>query len=140
MPPIDVLFVCLHGSAKSVIAAEHCRRLAAPRGLGIAVASAGLEPDEQIPANVVDGLASDGIRIDYQKPERLNDFILSRSCIVVAIGCTFAVPSEPMFIRWGDVPAVDDDYGAARNVILAKLTVLLDEIARRRGLGSTRET
>jgi protein-tyrosine-phosphatase len=140
MPPIDVLFVCLHGSAKSVIAAEHCRRLAAPRGLGIAVASAGLEPDDQIPANVVEGLASDGIRIDHQKPERLNDFILSRSCVVVAIGCAFTVPPEPMFIRWGDVPAVDDDYGAARNVILAKLTVLLDEIAGKRGLRSTRET
>lgn len=139
MPPIDVLFVCLHGSAKSVIAAEHCRRLAAPRGLGIAVASAGLEPDDQIPANVVDGLASDGIRIDRQKPQPLNDLILSRSCIVVAIGCTFAVPPEPMFVHWSDVPAVDDDYGAARNVIVAKLTVLLDEIGRRHWLGSARE-
>jgi len=31
-PPF-VLFVCLHGSAKSVIASEHFRRLAAERGL-----------------------------------------------------------------------------------------------------------
>lgn len=140
MPPIDVLFVCLHGSAKSVIAAEHCRHLAALRGLGIAVASAGLEPDDQIPANVVDGLASDGIRIDYRKPERINAAILSRSCYVVAIGCTIATAPEPMFIHWSDIPAVDDDYGAARNIIVAKLTVLVDEIAGRHGLGPARET
>ena len=140
MPPIDVLFVCLHGSAKSVIAAEHCRRLAARRGLGIAVASAGLEPDDRIPTNVVNGLASDGIRIEQQKPERLSDLMLSRSCIVIAMACSFPTPPELMFIRWGDIPAVDDDYGVARDVILAKLTVLLDEIAGRHGPGSTRET
>ena len=31
-----VLFVCLHGSAKSVIALEHFRRLAAERGVIVA--------------------------------------------------------------------------------------------------------
>jgi hypothetical protein len=57
----NVFFVCLHGSAKSVIAAEQLRRLAAARGVSIAVHSAGLEPDDAIPPRVVQGLLEEGI-------------------------------------------------------------------------------
>src|SRR5258705_5533438 len=39
-----VLFVCLHGAAKSVIGAAHFRRLAAARGLSIGAVAAGTEP------------------------------------------------------------------------------------------------
>src|SRR5262252_2600344 len=40
-----VLFVCLHGAAKSVIAAAHFRRLAAAQGLAMDAVAAGTEPD-----------------------------------------------------------------------------------------------
>ena len=40
-----VLFVCLHGAAKSVVGAAHFRRLAAERGLTIDAVAAGTEPD-----------------------------------------------------------------------------------------------
>jgi len=38
-PTRTVLFVCLHGSAKSVIATEYFRRLARQRGLDLEVAA-----------------------------------------------------------------------------------------------------
>ena len=44
-----VLFVCLHGSAKSVIAERHFERLAAERRVEARVASAGVEPDASVP-------------------------------------------------------------------------------------------
>ena len=40
-PQSRVLFVCLHGAAKSVVAAAHFRRLAAARGLAIDAVAAG---------------------------------------------------------------------------------------------------
>src|ERR671925_873480 len=43
--PARVLFVCLHGAAKSVIGAAHFRRLAAARGLSVDAVAAGTEPD-----------------------------------------------------------------------------------------------
>jgi hypothetical protein len=43
--PSRVLFVCLHGAAKSVVAAAHFRRLAGAAGLGIEAVAAGTEPD-----------------------------------------------------------------------------------------------
>jgi protein-tyrosine-phosphatase len=48
-----LLFVCLHGSAKSLIAVEHFRRLAAQRGLAVQGDSAGIEPDADIPPTKV---------------------------------------------------------------------------------------
>src|SRR5919198_3447437 len=43
--PLRVLFVCVHGAAKSVIAAAHFRKLAAARGISIDAVAAGTEPD-----------------------------------------------------------------------------------------------
>src|SRR5262250_858896 len=43
-----VLFVCLHGAAKSVVAAAHFRRLAAARGLSMDAVAAGTEPDPEL--------------------------------------------------------------------------------------------
>src|SRR5436309_13438821 len=65
-----VLFVCLHGSAKSLIAAEYFNRLAAARGLGARATSAGTEPDDAIPPRVIQGLRADGIDVEGRRPQR----------------------------------------------------------------------
>src|SRR5205814_1901288 len=46
--PARVLFVCLHGAAKSVIAAAHFRRLAGARGLTIDAVAAGTAPQAEL--------------------------------------------------------------------------------------------
>lgn len=73
----SVLFVCLHGSAKSVIAAEHFRRLAAERRLGLVADAAGMEPDADIPPHVIAGLAEDGIDAEARRVivERVEDLV-----------------------------------------------------------------
>ena len=48
-----LVFVCLHGSAKSLMAAEYARRFAAERGLPLEVTSAGTNPDPEGPPHVV---------------------------------------------------------------------------------------
>lgn len=52
----SVLFVCLHGAAKSVLAAADFERLAAERGLDLVADSAGTEPDPEIAPGVVAAL------------------------------------------------------------------------------------
>jgi hypothetical protein len=57
MPPArTVVFVCLHGAAKSVIAGAYLNRLARERGLDIHATAAGIEPEPEIPLHVRDGL------------------------------------------------------------------------------------
>src|SRR2546422_954247 len=43
-----VLFACLHGAAKSVVAATHFRRLAGARGLAVTATAVGTEPEAEL--------------------------------------------------------------------------------------------
>jgi len=128
-PPF-VLFVCLHGSAKSVIASQHFQRLAAERGLAADTASAGTEPDAELPPGVVRGLRGDGIDPSGLRPQAVTRADLERASHVVAFGCdlTNMVPAGLAIERWDDVPAVSEDYGRARDVIAARVRGLVDQL------------
>ena len=131
---ITILFVCLHGSAKSVIAAEHCRRLAAARGLAVDVTAAGLEPDDAIPPRVVQGLADEGIDVGGRRPRRPAPTDVAEADVVVTFGCDLGplATGARRLQRWDDVPAVSDDFKRARDVIVGRVTTLVDDLASRR--------
>ena len=67
-----VLFVCEHGSAKSVVAAAYFNRLATERQIGLRAVSKGTNPDSEIAPNAAWGLAADGLGADSGTPERLS--------------------------------------------------------------------
>lgn len=127
-----VLFVCLHGAAKSLVAACHLRRLAAERGLGLRVAYAGTEPDPELAPAAVAGLRADGIDVSGERPRRVTPEELRRARRVVVFGCDLGAlaPGVPVE-RWEDVPPVSEDYRAARDAILARLPSLLPAPVRR---------
>jgi arsenate reductase len=131
---VDVLFVCLHGSAKSVIAAELLRRLAAERGLAVVTASAGVEPDATIPPHVVAGLGAERIDVSTRLPRQVSGDLLASATRIVSFGCDLSAvaPTSCAIERWDDVPAVSDGYAAARDTIVSRLHALLDEIGARR--------
>ena len=125
-----VLFVCLHGSAKSFIAARHFERMAAARGLRVQARSAGLEPDPVVPPHVIAGLAEDGIDVLPAIPASATAELAEDVSQVIAFGCDVsAVGIERDVIQWSDVPAVSDGYGPARDAIVARLHALLDDLA-----------
>ena len=127
----NVLFVCLHGSAKSLIAAEYFNRLAAERALGARAVSAGTEPDDAIPPRVTEGLRADGIDVEGRRPRRPTPADLDRSAIVVTFGCDLGdlASRAPRIERWDDVPAVSEDFKKARDVIVERVTALLEDPA-----------
>jgi protein-tyrosine-phosphatase len=128
---VSYVFVCLHGSAKSIIASEHLRRLAAARGLDLEVGAAGTEPDAEIPARVVQGLLGDGIDVRGVAPRPATPAALARASRVIVFGCdvTGLAPAGARVERWDDVPAVSDDYGRARDVIVGRVRGLVEELA-----------
>ena len=63
-----VLFVCLHGAAKSVLAAADFQRMAAERGLDIPAVSAGTEPDAAIAPGVLRILLAEGVDLRGRVP------------------------------------------------------------------------
>jgi protein-tyrosine-phosphatase len=129
-----VLFVCLHGAAKSVIASEYLRRMADGRGLAIQSASAGVEPDDAIPPHVVAGLAADGFDVVGRRPRTLREEMLADADVVVSFGCDLALPHDDgrarRLVQWDDVPAVSDGYETARDAIVRRVDSLVREIER----------
>jgi arsenate reductase (thioredoxin) len=123
-----VLFVCLHGSAKSLIAAEYFNRLAAARGLGVTASSAGTEPDTEIPPRVVQGLRADGIDVEGRRLRRPTPADVEGAAAVVTFACDLGelASRAPRIERWDDVPAVSEDFAKARTAIVARVTALLD--------------
>ena len=127
-PPRRVLFVCLHGAAKSVIAAAHFRRLAAARGLAIDAAAAGTEPEAQLAPAAVKGLAGDGLTPAPVRPRPITRYDLDAATRVVSFGCDVA-PARGQRVEQWDVPAVSDGYEAARTRIVANVERLVAELA-----------
>jgi arsenate reductase (thioredoxin) len=128
-PSRVVLFVCQHGAAKSVVAAQHLKRLSQARGVEVECLSAGVEPDDSVPPHVVAGLADDGLAFVATKPQLVTQQLTERANHIVSFGCDLpevAVP-EPVIV-WNDIPAVSDGYAPAREAIVARLESLLDAI------------
>jgi protein-tyrosine-phosphatase len=126
-PPRRVLFVCLHGAAKSVVAAAHFRRLAAARGLAVDAVAAGTEPDAQPAPAAVRGLAGDGLTPMPARPRPVTLYDLDTATRVVSFGCD-VVPTRGQHVAQWDVPAVSDGYEAARDRIVSRVEQLVGEL------------
>ncbi len=123
-----VLFVCLHGAAKSVIGVAHFRRLAAARGLAIDAVAAGIEPGAALAPGAVKGLADDGLPAALSRPRPVTLYDLESATRVVSFGCDIAPPKGQRVDQW-DAPAVSDGYVAARDRIVANVERLVAELA-----------
>jgi arsenate reductase (thioredoxin) len=124
-----VLFVCLHGAAKSVLAAADLERMAKERGLSMTAESAGTEPDHEIAPPVLAALKAEGVDMAGRQPRLVTREMASGASRVVAFGCSLgaAAPDGASIEQWEDVPAVSDGLPAARAVIRKHLDRLLDE-------------
>ena len=126
-----LLFVCLHGAAKSVVAAAHFRRIAAARGLQFEAVAAGTEPDPELGPGAVKGLAGDGLEAKPVRPRPVTLYDIQRADRVVSFGCEVAARAGVTVEQW-DVPAVSDGYGPARDRIVERVERLVDDLQRSR--------
>jgi hypothetical protein len=132
-----VVFVCEHGSAKSLVAASLLDRMARERGVRVESLSRGTVPDASVPPKVVEALRGEGVDVAAFRPERLVERDAPAGSRVIAIG----VPLEglPAALRdraeaWTDVPAISAGYPQARAAIVSRLEALLRTLeGERRG-------
>ena len=121
-----VVFVCLHGSVKSQMAAAHFNRIARERGLPFTAISRGIEVDTSIPTRIRDGLNLDGLAPTDDIPIGLTADEAGRATKVVAFD---TVPEERRgtseVTYWSDVPPATKDYAAARDVIVRHIDTLV---------------
>jgi protein-tyrosine-phosphatase len=127
--PPRVLFVCLHGAAKSVVAAAHFRALAGAQGVGLTAVAAGTEPDPELSPATVKGLAEDGLIPAPGRPRPVTLHDLRTATRIVTFGCDVTAPLGQPVERWDDVPAVGDGYDGARTKIVERLRRLVGGLA-----------
>jgi len=126
-----VSFVCLHGSAKSLIAAEYFNRLAIERNLPLRATTSGPEPDSEVPGNVVAGMKSRGIDVSQYCPTLIEAEQLSDTSLIVSFACDAGrrlAPSKPEE-RWDECPAVSDDFDIAWTFITGRVEKLISRLS-----------
>jgi len=124
----SIVFVCLHGAAKSVIAATYLNHLSTERGLNIRAAAVGIEPEPEVPAQVCEGLLREGLDVRRYRPRRVTPEELAAAWRVVSFGCDLSGVAPPSVAveRWDDVPLVSDGFRPARDAIATRVHKLLD--------------
>jgi protein-tyrosine-phosphatase len=121
-----VVFVCLHGSVKSQMAAAHFNRIAKEHGLPYTAISRGIEVDSSIPTRIRDGLSLDGLTPLNDVPQTLTSAEAAGAVKVIAFD---AVPDDKRGLAevnyWSDVPPATKNYDAARDVIVRHIDNLV---------------
>ena len=121
----EILFVCQHGGAKSVIAVSHFNRLAAERGLPfVATAAAAEDPYDAVPAPVADHLQRDGFDVRAFKPHHVAPAEIATASRTITIGCDVPGADE----RWDDVPAASEDLDGSVAAIRRHLEELAEDL------------
>lgn len=119
---LDILFVCVHNSGRSQMAAGFMSQLGGER---VVVRSAGSAPKESISPEVVEAMAEVGIDISQEFPKPLTDEVVRGSDAVITMGCGDACPIYPgkRYEDW----KLDDPAGQG----LESVRVIRDEIKKR---------
>lgn len=126
---MSILFLCSHGSAKSVMAASYFNRLAEEQALPYAAIAASAEdPYDSVPEPVADFLLRDGFDVRAFTPRPVEQRDVSAATRIVAIGCELGGAQVE---RWDDVPAASDDLEGSAAAIRRHVEALVEELRRR---------
>ena len=127
-----VLFVCEHGSAKSVIAAVYFNKLAKERNLPWEANTKGINPESTLSRNTEQGLKSDHLLEGNIIPAKVSQKDLDEAAQIVLF---FPLPQNlqppPETKTWSNLPPVSEDYGRARDAIILKVQALLDSLSKK---------
>jgi arsenate reductase len=130
--PGPVVFVCEHGSAKSLIAQQWFDRLARERGLSVRAVSLGVAPDAAVPGPIVEALGRDGFDVRAFVPSRAVAAPLEGASRIVAIGLArpgaLPVPREAVLETWDGIPSTSPRYEATRDALKERIEALLDRL------------
>jgi arsenate reductase (thioredoxin) len=126
---MNIVFLCPHGVAKSVIAASYTVQFASESGLVLNISNAGTEPDAAIPKKVIDLLASQGLDVSTWTPKLVTANQLEQANLVISLGCDLNLLQVPLHkAQTWDVPAPSEDLQACHDAIKARVQQLILEL------------
>lgn len=122
-----IVFVCEHGAARSTIASLYFNKLAQENGLPYQSVFRALSRDSALTRETRNGLAQDGFSTNNLKPVDLTPADVEKNAMLISIDC--AVPATyPIEYSWNGIPAISQDYQAARKEIVKRVSKLIEEL------------
>lgn len=127
-----IVFVCQHGTAKSMLAAAQFNRLASQQNLAYRAISRGISPEDSLQPATKAGLEKDGIDTAQLSIGAMSPEIQQQADEIILI----SVDNPPAYLsqakRWQDIPAISKDYPAARDATLKNLHELIEQLKTRK--------
>jgi len=124
-----IVFVCEHGSAKSIIAVAYFNKIAKEKNLSWEAVSRGTTPDAEISAKTKKLLTDDHIPVPPVKPQAITQKDIDEANHVILF---FPLPENidgrNNVEHWPGIDAVNGDFQKLRDDILAKLLPLIDSL------------
>lgn len=128
-----IVFVCEHGTVKSVLALAYFTQMARERGLALRAVSRGTAPDSVLPAFMLAGLKRDGFDIGAFTPTGFSERDLSSAIGVISFdqpNVARVIAGRVPTFAWDNLPSVTANYAVARDSIKSRVAALVDSLAR----------
>ena len=135
---VQVLFVCVHNSGRSVMAETLVNYLAPTRGLKVQAQSAGTHPGAGVNPTVMEAMREVGFDVSGHRPQLLTEDMVRGSDFIFTMGCAVDTGSCPsIFLKDVEDWALEDPYGKPleevrmiREQVRRRVEVLLDRLAQ----------
>ena len=127
-----IVFVCEHGSVKSLVAMEYFNRGAKARGVPYRAVARGTTPESTVPTAVREGLRSDGFDVSAFEPSKLEASDVAHAALIVSFDQDVAsvVGTQSRYSKWDDLPGVLTDYARGKDEIVRHVDALIEELVR----------
>ena len=131
-----VLFVCEHGTVKSLLAKTLFEQYAKEVGLQMNALSRGTRADSVVPPWMQRALAADHVSLGAWKPQSLGTSDVANAAYIVSFDVpqTLIAPSRAPRAQWDGLPSVSQDYAKGRDAIKARVHQLVDSLKRAQGV------
>ena len=130
-----VLFICEHGTVKSLLAKVLFEQYAREVGLPMRAISRGTNLEPVVPSWMQRGLAADRITLGAWQPLALRPDDLVSAAFVVSfdVPSTVSAGARSPRAQWDGLPSVSQNYAVGRDSIKARVHSLVDSLKRSQG-------
>jgi protein-tyrosine-phosphatase len=136
-----VVFICSHGTIKSLMAAQRFNKMAAERGISVRAISRAANAhtvDKFVPDKVADAMTKDGYYVDEVVPKILTQDEAAKALQVVHVSLEDpsddpdAKPAVGVAVkRWDGIPSGLRDYPTAKKMINERVDAMVEEYAKK---------
>lgn len=131
-PARTVLFVCEHGTVKSLLAKVLFEQYAAQVGLRMQAMSRGTHADSAVPAWMLQALSTDHVALGTWRPETLRPTDIANASYIVSFDVPLGIADGTRVPReqWDGLPSVSNNYANGRDAIKLRVHALVDSLKR----------